>query len=57
MLGLVFLLMFPISRVIGFGDVKLALSADATLGWYGWRVLLPGLFAGYVTIALYGITL
>ncbi|MEV0324197.1 prepilin peptidase [Streptomyces sp. NPDC050658] len=39
---------------MGFGDVKLALSLGAVLGWYGWGVLLLGTFAGFVLASLYG---
>ncbi|MFE6804955.1 hypothetical protein ACFVEN_25095 [Streptomyces sp. NPDC057681] len=52
MLGDVFWLVIPTqARVIGFGDVKLALSAGATPGWCGWSVLLLGLLAGYLAVA------
>ncbi|MGW2016385.1 prepilin peptidase [Streptomyces sp. NPDC001927] len=39
---------------MGFGDVKLALSVGAVLGWYGWGVLFAGTFAGFLFGALYG---
>ncbi|MFF8607307.1 prepilin peptidase [Streptomyces sp. NPDC015346] len=39
---------------MGFGDVKLALSLGAALGWYGWGVLFAGTFAGFLLGALYG---
>ncbi|MFI8793760.1 hypothetical protein [Streptomyces sp. NPDC055105] len=40
-------------------EVECVHGSPASLGglWYGWPVLLLGLFAGYVTVALYGITL
>ncbi|MFF1400706.1 prepilin peptidase [Streptomyces sp. NPDC058287] len=57
-LGAAFLLMFLISpRSMGFGDVKLALTIGAVLGWYGWRTLLLGVFIGYVIAAAHGIAL
>ncbi|MET7520441.1 A24 family peptidase [Streptomyces sp. NPDC005480] len=57
-LGAVFLLMFLISpRSMGFGDVKLALTLGAVLGWYGWMTLLLGLFTGYLIAAAHGIAL
>ncbi|MDT9688466.1 A24 family peptidase [Streptomyces sp. P9(2023)] len=42
---------------MGFGDVKLALSLGAALGWYGWGVLFAGTFAGFLFGALYGLGL
>ncbi|MFG3100151.1 prepilin peptidase [Streptomyces sp. NPDC048182] len=39
---------------MGFGDVKLALTAGAALAWYGWPTLLLGTFAGFLLGALYG---
>ncbi|MEU9704647.1 A24 family peptidase [Streptomyces sp. NPDC047981] len=39
---------------MGFGDVKLALSLGAALGWYGWGVLFAGTFAGFLFGSLYG---
>ncbi|MEU9979709.1 prepilin peptidase [Streptomyces sp. NPDC050856] len=42
---------------LGFGDVKLALSLGVVLGWYGWRTLLAGAFAGFLFGAVYGVGL
>jgi leader peptidase (prepilin peptidase)/N-methyltransferase len=42
---------------MGFGDVKLALSLGALLGWYGWGVLFAGTFAGFLAGSLYGLCL
>ncbi|AKZ57417.1 Type IV peptidase [Streptomyces ambofaciens ATCC 23877] len=39
---------------MGFGDVKLALTAGAALGWYGWPTVMLGTFAGFLLGALYG---
>ncbi|MFG2649818.1 prepilin peptidase [Streptomyces sp. NPDC048436] len=54
-LGGAYFVLFLISpNGMGFGDVKLALSLGAVLGWYGWGVLLLGTFAGFLLAALYG---
>jgi leader peptidase (prepilin peptidase)/N-methyltransferase len=42
---------------LGFGDVKLTPTLGAVLGWYGWKLLLIGTFAGYLFGALYSIAL
>ncbi|MFH8339042.1 prepilin peptidase [Streptomyces sp. AM6-12] len=39
---------------MGFGDAKLALSAGAALGWYGWPAVLLGTFTAVLSGALYG---
>ncbi|WTD64121.1 A24 family peptidase [Micromonospora sp. NBC_01638] len=39
-------------RGFGLGDAKLALSAGALLGWYGWPVLLLGLLLAFGLSAL-----
>ncbi|MGW7641833.1 prepilin peptidase [Streptomyces decoyicus] len=53
-----FLLLFTINPAgMGLGDVKLALSIGAVLGWYGWLVLLTGTLLAFLIGALYGVTL
>ncbi|MGW6741152.1 prepilin peptidase [Streptomyces sp. NPDC055025] len=57
-LGACYFLLFLINpNGMGFGDVKLALSLGVALGWYGWRVLFVGAFAGFLLGALYGLGL
>ncbi|MGV9237220.1 prepilin peptidase [Streptomyces nigra] len=56
-LGGCFFVLFLFSGGLGLGDVKLALGLGAVLGWYGWPILLIGVFAGYLFGALYGIGL
>ncbi|NJQ00516.1 prepilin peptidase [Streptomyces sp. PLAI1-29] len=54
-LGGAFLLLFLIHPAgMGFGDVKLAVTAGVILGWYGWVVLFIGAFAGFLLGAVYG---
>ncbi|MEU0061438.1 A24 family peptidase [Streptomyces sp. NPDC006334] len=57
LLGACYFVLFLISHGFGFGDVKLALTLGAVLGWYGWAIVLIGTFAGYLLGALYGIGL
>ncbi|MEU5957271.1 A24 family peptidase [Streptomyces sp. NPDC047525] len=57
-LGGAYFVLFLISpNGMGFGDVKLALSLGAVLGWYGWGGVLLGTFAGFLLAALYGTVL
>ncbi|MGW0464077.1 prepilin peptidase [Streptomyces sp. NPDC003027] len=57
-LGGAYLLLFLINPAgMGFGDVKLALSLGAALGWYGWGILFAGAFAGFLLGSLYGLGL
>ncbi|MGW1395679.1 prepilin peptidase [Streptomyces nigra] len=57
LLGACFFLFFLVGGGLGLGDVKLALVLGAVLGWYGWPILLFGVFAGYLFGAVYGIGL
>ncbi|MFI6346306.1 prepilin peptidase [Streptomyces sp. NPDC050560] len=41
---------------LGLGDAKLALTLGASLGWYGWTVLVGGAVTGLALGALYGWT-
>lgn len=52
--GAYFVLFLISPNGMGFGDVKLALSLGAALGWYGWGAVLLGTFAGFLLAALYG---
>ncbi|MET9432643.1 A24 family peptidase [Streptomyces sp. NPDC006551] len=57
-LGGAYLVLFLINPGgMGFGDVKLALSLGAALGWYGWGILFAGAFAGFLLGSLYGLGL
>ncbi|MFJ4783354.1 prepilin peptidase [Streptomyces sp. NPDC088794] len=54
-LGGGFFLLFLINPGgMGFGDVKLALSLGAVLGWYGWATVMLGTFAAFLFGGLYG---
>ncbi|WP_116452877.1 prepilin peptidase [Blastococcus litoris] len=41
----------------GFGDVKLLLLLGLVLGWFGWGVLMTGIFFGLLTGALVSLVL
>lgn len=57
-LGAAYFLLFVINpNGMGFGDVKLALSLGALLGWYGWGILFAGAFAGFLFGGVYGLGL
>ena len=42
---------------MGLGDLKLAASAGAALGWLGWQALVAGTFLTFVLAAVYGVAL
>ncbi|MGC4807932.1 prepilin peptidase [Micromonospora sp. DT233] len=44
-------------RGFGLGDAKLALGAGALLGWYGWPVLVLGMFVTFTLSALTSLAL
>lgn len=52
-----FLLFLLNPRGMGFGDVKLALTLGAALGWYGWDVLFAGTFLSFLLASGYGAVL
>ncbi|MER5456878.1 A24 family peptidase [Micromonospora sp. NPDC002389] len=45
------------ARGFGIGDAKLALSAGALLGWYGWSLLVTGLLLALVLSGLVALIL
>ncbi|WP_327156389.1 A24 family peptidase [Streptomyces tubercidicus] len=52
-LGAMYFAMFLINPSgMGFGDVKLALTVGALLGWYGWPVLFLGTLVTFACGAL-----
>jgi leader peptidase (prepilin peptidase)/N-methyltransferase len=44
-------------RILGFGDVRLALALGFALGWLGWRYVVLGFFAGNLIGLIIGVTL
>jgi leader peptidase (prepilin peptidase) / N-methyltransferase len=53
-----YLLLFVIRPSgMGLGDVKLAASIGAGLGWLGWQALIAGTFLTFVLAAAYGVAL
>jgi leader peptidase (prepilin peptidase)/N-methyltransferase len=44
-------------RGMGLGDVKLALALGVTLGWYGWDVLIAGVFVGFLLAMFFALFL
>ncbi len=54
---LFFLMNLVSPRILGFGDVRLALLLGVGLGWFGWRYAVLGFFAGNFIGAVIGVTL
>jgi leader peptidase (prepilin peptidase)/N-methyltransferase len=44
-------------RGMGLGDVKLSLALGVTLGWYGWDVLVAGVFVGLLLAMFFALFL
>ena len=54
---LFFIINLASPRLLGFGDVRLALLLGLGLGWFGWRFVVIGFFAANVLGAIIGLTL
>jgi leader peptidase (prepilin peptidase) / N-methyltransferase len=54
---LFFLMNFASPKILGFGDVRLALLLGLGLGWFGWRYIILGFFAANLIGAIVGVTL
>jgi leader peptidase (prepilin peptidase)/N-methyltransferase len=54
---LFFVLNYASPRLMGFGDVRLALVLGLALGWLGWRYVLLGFFAANLIGAVIGVAL
>jgi leader peptidase (prepilin peptidase)/N-methyltransferase len=52
-----FVLLFISPNGFGFGDVKLGGILGAYLGWFGWRYVFYGVFAGFLLGSVVGIAL
>lgn len=55
--AVLFVLLFISPNGFGFGDVKLGAVLGAYLGWFGWRYVFYGIFAGFLLGSLVGIGL
>ena len=55
--AVLFLLAFAAPRSFGFGDVKLGAVLGGYLGWFGWRYVYYGIFAGFMLGMLVGLAL
>jgi leader peptidase (prepilin peptidase)/N-methyltransferase len=55
--ALFFIINLASPRILGFGDVRLALLLGLGLGWFGWRFVVIGFFAANVIGAVIGLTL
>ncbi|MFE6894812.1 prepilin peptidase [Streptomyces sp. NPDC057694] len=53
--GMLFVLCLISPAAMGFGDVLLALTVGAVLGWYGWHVLFAGTFVAFALAAVFGL--
>lgn len=50
-------LMMILPSGMGAGDLKLALGLGTVLGWFGWRSVFLGAFAGFLLAAVIGVGL
>jgi leader peptidase (prepilin peptidase)/N-methyltransferase len=53
--GVLFVLFLISPAAMGSGDVLLALTVGAALGWYGWPVLFAGSFLAFTLASLFGL--